>query len=90
MNQKVNIKLLFFGVAKELANTAEIQLDINSKWQTVDDLLKFICEDFNSNLSILRPFVTLALNEEYLMDKNKPIILEDKSVLAVIPPICGG
>ena len=90
MNQKVNIKLLFFGVAKELARCIEADLSICAEWKTVDDLLKFICDDYNSRLSILKPFVALALNEEYLIEKNKPIILEEESVLAIIPPVCGG
>lgn len=88
MDQKVNIKLLFFGVAKELAKCNEIELSIYSKWTTVDDLLTNICEKFN--LLSLRSFVAVALNEEYLIERTKPIKLQDNSILAIIPPINGG
>lgn len=88
MDQKVKIKLLFFGVAKEMAALSETELSIAAAWQTVDDLLKFICEKFD--LSVLKSFVALALNEEYLMEMNKPIVLKERSVLALIPPINGG
>ena len=88
MSQKVKIKLLFFGVAREMAETSETELSIDAAWRTVNDLLSFICENYN--LSALKSFVALALDEEYLMEMKKPIVLEERSVLALIPPVNGG
>lgn len=88
MSKKVKIKLMFFGVAKEMAEMSQTELSINSAWRTADDLLRFICENYN--LSVLKSFVALALDEEYLMEMKKPIVLEERSVLALIPPVNGG
>lgn len=88
MSEKVKIRLLFFGVAKEMAKMSESELSIDSAWSSVDDLLKFICENYN--LSVLKSFVALALDEEYLLEMAKPIVLKERSVLALIPPINGG
>lgn len=90
MDQKVNVKLLFFGVAKELAKRSEADINIQAEWKTVNDLIKYICEEFDPNLSALVPIIALALNEEYLIEKNESIKLEDNYRLAIIPPINGG
>ena len=84
----MKISLLFFGVAREMAKMSESELSIESAWSSADDLLKFICENYN--LSVLKSFVALALDEEYLMEMKKPIVLKERSVLALIPPINGG
>ena len=98
----VNVKVLFFAKAKELVKASSQDIELNSKFNAVEDLLEVVETKFPGLKSLNRCFV-LALNEEYLSEeamvenhpmqikqKSPEILLRDGDELAVIPPLSGG
>ena len=97
----VIVKILFFAKAKELVKASSQDIELNSKFNAVDDLLEVVESKFPGLKSLNRCFV-LALNEEYLSEegmienemqlkqKSPEILLRDGDELAVIPPLSGG
>lgn len=99
---KVSVKVLFFAKAKELVKVSTQDIELNSKFDAVEDLLEVVETKFPGLKSLNRCFV-LALNEEYLFEeglienhpmqikqKTPDILLRDGDELAVIPPLSGG
>lgn len=87
----VNVKILFFAAAKEkVGGQNVIQITLNAIWQNKDLLIQHICKDVFNALEDLMPSLALAINEEYVIQENQQICLNDDDVLALIPPITGG
>ena len=80
----MKLKILFFGIATELANTSEIEISLPEKASV---------KDFKMALQIIFPKLqnlnsyAIAVNESYATDA---ILLKSGDVLAVIPPVSGG
>ena len=84
----IQVRILFFAKARELAETSEGVLSVAKK---VDKslLIQAIEEQYPSLKTLNQSFV-LALNEEYLEESQDLIELSPRDELAVIPPISGG
>jgi molybdopterin converting factor subunit 1 len=80
----MKLKILFFGIATELANTSEIEISLPEKASV---------KDFKMALQIIFPKLqnlnsyAIAVNESYATDA---LLLKPDDVLAVIPPVSGG
>ena len=88
MAYKVKIKLLPFGIVKDLLNHDEIDLELPSKWDNDQSLLNHLCEELWPALSPLKPSLILAINHEYVYQRS-PLILHSLDAIALIPPING-
>lgn len=83
---EVNVTVLFFAQARELANLNKITTQVP---QTLFgyDLRSILVDRFN--LLPIRNIFILAVNENYISDSSQ-ITLNDNDIVAVIPPISGG
>jgi molybdopterin synthase sulfur carrier subunit len=80
----MKVKVLFFGVAKDISEVNSIDLELK-KDSNVFDFIQIIKERY-SGFSSINDF-TIAVNEEYA--KND-IILNESDTVAIIPPVSGG
>lgn len=81
----VNVTVLFFGKARELAEKNSALLSVSANL-TYSNLLDIIAETFS--LQTIRNNVILSLNENYC--NCETIHLKAGDEIAVIPPISGG
>ncbi len=89
----VEVEVLFFAKARELASAARARLCLPRRltgWQCQKAL-----EEAFPGLRALRGGYVLALNEEYVdltggQDAAEELCLKDADEIAVIPPISGG
>jgi molybdopterin converting factor subunit 1 len=81
----MKVKILFFGITKDLAKTKEIDLFINNDIITLK-VIKTILQKKYPNLKDLDIYA-FAINEEYANDNDKVI---NNDVIAIIPPVSGG
>jgi molybdopterin converting factor small subunit len=87
----VNVSVLLFAAAKDrIGGQNEIQIRIDRVWDNLEVLKKHICSNVLEQLSDLEPVLAFAINEEYVTDSHKQILLNDNDILALIPPITGG
>ena len=80
----MKVKVLFFGIAKDISEANSIDLELK-KDSNVFDFIQIIKERY-SGFSSINDF-TIAVNEEYA--KND-IILNESDIVAIIPPVSGG
>jgi molybdopterin converting factor subunit 1 len=80
----MKVKVLFFGIAKDISEVNSIDLELK-KDSNVFDFIQIIKERY-SGFSSINDF-TIAVNEEYA--KND-IILNESDIVAIIPPVSGG
>lgn len=83
---KVNVKILFFAKAKELAGTSETNLSVEESI-LYEDLLKILVETYS--LDDIKNNIILAVNTEY-REATETILLKTGDEIALIPPISGG
>lgn len=83
---KVNIKVLFFAKAKELAGVNESDCCVDSEIVS-DQLLQHLVNAFE--LGSIAQTIALALNEEWV-DRGLKLNLRSDDIVAVIPPLSGG
>ncbi len=78
------IKILFFGIARDLAqeNSVELELEKDSK---IADVLKRLQKQY-PKMKNIQEFST-AVNEEYAEIET---VLKANDVVAIIPPVSGG
>lgn len=89
--ESIKIQVLFFAVARELAETsnAQVLLPLNEDgFATTLNLRQYIALQY-PKLAEQVDTITLAVNKEYLED-DKDIPLKDGDEVALIPPISGG
>nr|XP_018909116.1 PREDICTED: molybdopterin synthase sulfur carrier subunit [Bemisia tabaci] len=82
----VSVRILFFGLAKDLSGEKETQIIVPSSVSR-QDLLKDLVSRFS--LQAIESIITLAVNEEYILDAEE-INLKNGDQLAIIPPLSGG
>lgn len=80
----MKLKILFFGIASELANTTEIDIDLPVS-ATVNDCKIELQIQFPSLKNINT--YAIAVNESYAEDE---LVLQSNDVVAIIPPVSGG
>ena len=81
----MNVKVLFFGLAKDISEVNSIELELK-KDSNVFDFIEIMKARYSGFSSIINDF-SIAVNEEYA--KND-IILRESDIVAIIPPVSGG
>ena len=80
----MNVKVLFFGIAKDISRVNSIELVLN-KDSNVLDFLQLLKDRF-SGFTAINDF-SIAVNEEYA---ENDVILKEADIVAIIPPVSGG
>ncbi|KMQ89153.1 molybdopterin synthase catalytic subunit-like protein [Lasius niger] len=83
---EIQITVLFFAKARELAGNKECKIYIPRKLSSADLLDKIIS---TFQLEAIRNQLILAVNEEFVVP-NSTLVLSEKDKIAVIPPLSGG
>ena len=81
----MQIRLLFFGVLKDVVNASNASLDL-SEGATVADLLAQ-CQSKTPRLKEMLPSIAVAVNQQYA---GAEIELHDGDEVALLPPVSGG
>ncbi|CAB3981282.1 molybdopterin synthase sulfur carrier subunit [Paramuricea clavata] len=84
---KVEVTILLFAKAKELANTGQGSLNLPSQAKGRLILEEILCTW--PSLQPLSSCLMLALNETYI-DLEETVNLKNADEIAVIPPLSGG
>ncbi len=79
------MKVLFFGISKDIVGKSEMEISDLTKKTTVNDLKNYLKDEF-PEFSNLTSFA-VAVNSEYAKDD---VSLERNDEIAVIPPVSGG
>ena len=85
MNNRVKIRVLFFGAARDAVNATSMELSLDAP-ATVSSAFQKLVEKF----SLLERFgrsLLFAVNEEYATRETR---LQENDELAVFPPVSGG
>ncbi len=80
----MKIKILFFGIAKDIANENSIEIELNDAFNS--DELKDLLKEKYSKFNRINDF-SLAVNEAYI---DEVYSLKNNDVVAIIPPVSGG
>jgi molybdopterin converting factor subunit 1 len=80
----MKVKVLFFGIAKEISEVNSIKIELK-KESNVLDFIEIMKAQY-SGFSSINDF-SIAVNEEYA---NNDVILKESDIVAVIPPVSGG
>ncbi len=80
----MNIKILFFGITRDLVAQSSINFTISPK-STVKELKVALLKTF-PKLEKYAQF-SIAVNESYALETA---ILKENDVVAIIPPVSGG
>ena len=80
----MKVKVLFFGVAKDISKVNSLELELKRD-SSVMDFLQILKERY-SGFSAINDF-SIAVNEEYAKSN---VILSEADVVAIIPPVSGG
>ena len=81
----MQVRLLFFGMLKEVAGRDSESLELPAGARVAD--LLATCAARSPGLKPYLPSVAIALNEEY---SQPGVELHDRDVVALIPPVSGG
>jgi molybdopterin converting factor subunit 1 len=83
--ESMQVKVLFFGMLKDLAGQASESLDLNED-ATLGDLISRFAERVPQMKEML-PSVAMAVNQHYAAADRK---LKDGDEIALLPPVSGG
>jgi len=83
----VNVHVLFFAKARELANSSRSNVDVPTEI-VASDLLDQLVSRFG--LTTIRDNLILAHNESYIDNLRDSILFKEGDELAIIPPLSGG
>lgn len=81
----MTIKVLYFGILRELTGRQEEQLDVPAG-TTAHDLLRSVRAAQRSTSTVWN-VLALAVNREYA---TQGTVLEDGDEVALLPPVSGG
>ncbi len=81
----MKIKILFFGITKDITNTSNVNLSLNGEKIILREL-KIELQKKYPNLKDLDTYA-FAVNEDYATDDS---FIKNEDVVAVIPPVSGG
>jgi sulfur-carrier protein len=79
------MKVLTFGIATDIIGLIEIDVELTDNDYTVGELRKYLISGY-PRLAELRS-LAIAVNEQYAENDCR---LNDKDVVALIPPVSGG
>ena len=85
MNNRVKIRVLFFGAARDAVNATSMELSLDAP-ATVSSAFRKLVEKF-SDLERFGRSLLFAVNEEYATPETR---LQENDELAVFPPVSGG
>ncbi|CAG9535188.1 unnamed protein product [Cercopithifilaria johnstoni] len=85
----VPVHLVLFGIARELTNLSERNVNVPSVLNC-RQLRQLIFHEILKELSPIEECCMLALNQEYIANHNDTFTISAHSEIAVIPPINGG
>lgn len=80
----MKIKILAFGIAKDIIGNRTIELDLPDSL-SVADLKEHLVEKYPDFYKLRS--LALAVNQEYADDS---ILIEDRDEVVIIPPVSGG
>ena len=80
----MKIKLLFFGITRDLLNTNEMSFEVLEN-SSIKNLKKKL-HTKHPSLENINSYA-IAVNENYATDD---LILQENDVVAIIPPVSGG
>ena len=80
----MRIKLLAFGIVKEIFSSSELELEVADGIKLEE--LKYRLEQLYPGLARLKSYF-IAINEEYGQSDQ---VIESDDEIAVIPPVSGG
>lgn len=80
----MKIKILAFGIIKDIFKGSEIQLEIN-EYAKVSELKNKLEDDFPEIKKLKSYFI--AVDDEYADDD---LVLKSNNEIAIIPPVSGG
>ncbi|MDP3353261.1 MAG: MoaD/ThiS family protein [Flavobacteriaceae bacterium] len=80
----MTIKLLFFGITQDLVGNHIIDLNIENSISVVELKSELFKQYPNLNKF---PNFAVAVNEQYA---NEETLINDKDIVAIIPPVSGG
>jgi molybdopterin converting factor small subunit len=80
----MNIKVVAFGIAKDILKGRELQLEVKDA-STVADVKERLKTDFPAFQKLVK--FSLAVGEEY---RNDDFVISENQEVIVIPPVAGG
>ncbi len=83
--ERIRVRILFFGAAREVAGCSEMELDLNAPATSSSAL-----EEILARYTDLRRFgrsLLFAVNQEYA---REDVVVREGDELAVFPPVSGG
>lgn len=81
----INVKILFFGAAREAVGVEEINLDVPFA-ASVSGVKKAVFSRYET-LSRFAQSLMIAVNEEYATNET---IVKSRDEIAFLPPVSGG
>jgi len=81
----MKVRILFFGVLRDLAGRNQDELDLPSGSSVADVLAH--CKAKFTGLEEMLPSVAIAVNQQYSRPDTK---LNDRDEVALLPPVSGG
>ncbi|HEX4515461.1 MAG TPA: molybdopterin converting factor subunit 1 [Polyangiaceae bacterium] len=82
----MNVRVLYFAGARDVAGVAEETCDLPASVATVSDFARFVGERHPA-LAARMESVRIARNERFAEDDER---VAEGDVLALIPPVAGG
>ena len=80
----MKVQILFFGITSDLLGTSNLEIEVVEA-STVANLKSLLKEKYPQLKNIAS--YAIAVNESYAVDD---LVLEEKDVVAIIPPVSGG
>jgi len=80
----MKVQILFFGITSDLLGASNLELEVVEA-STVANLKSLLKEKYPQLKNIAS--YAIAVNESYAVDD---LVLEEKDVVAIIPPVSGG
>lgn len=80
----MTVQLLFFGITQDLVGQHTLNMEIENPI-TLSAFKQQLLQQF-PNLNRF-PTFEIAINEHYVLDD---VVLKDRDIIAIIPPVSGG
>ena len=81
----MQIKLLAFGIAKDILEAQKIEINLANTTETIESLKQQLLKEYPAFGKLKS--LSFAVNEEYQQDD---FLLKDQDEVVIIPPVSGG